>query len=347
MEKNVQKWVAIALKPLVTIVIAMIIGSLLILPSGTSPLEAYSVLLKGAFGSQSALFNTLMRTTPILFTGLAACVALKAGVFNIGTEGQLYMGAIAAALVASYCGFIPSILLIPACLLAAGLAGIAWSFIPALLKDKYGINLIITSIMMNNLAVLFTTYLASYVFMGDLPIPATPKIPEAAMLAKFSESSNLNVGFLLALAIAVGLYIIIYKTPYGYELRALGISERFTQYMGVNAKRKMYSIMFISAFIAALGGAEQTLGVNNMFISGFSPEYGFTGITVYLLGGKHPLGVIVSAIFFGALTNGAMQMEVMTNVSRDLIDTVQAVIIVMLAAEIVIQYKKKNKIVKA
>lgn len=331
------------LRPVITILVALFIGSLLVLPTGTTPVEAYLVLFKGAFGSRTAFMGTLVRATPLLFSGLAACIALKAGVFNIGTEGQLYLGGMASALTAYYCGALPGILLIPLSMLAAGAAGILWSVIPAILKQRYNINLIITSIMMNNLAVLFTVYLSSFVFKGNLPIPATPKIPEHAMLSKVSERSELNSGFFLALVISVILYILIFKTPFGYEIRALGISEGFTRYIGVDVGKKTFIVMFISAFIAGLGGAEQSLGINNMFISGFSPGYGFTGITVALLGGMHPFGVVVGAIFFGALTNGAVQMEVMTSVSRDLINTLQAIIIFLLAGEQLFRFKFKPK----
>lgn len=321
------------LRPVLTVITALVIGSLLVLPTGVSPLEAYRELLRGSLGSATAVLGTLMRATPLLFTGLSACIALKAGVFNIGLEGQLYLGAMAAGLVPLYLSGLPGWALIPLSFLAAGLAAVLWSLIPVLLKVRYGINLVITSIMMNNLGTLFTTYLASYPFKGDLPIQATQKIPEQAMLLKFSPYSSLNAGFLLALLLAVLLYFFMFRTPQGYELRGLGVSENFTKYIGVDVGKKTLSIMFISAFIAGLGGAEQTLGVNNMFIANFSPGYGFTGVTVALLGGMHPFGVIVGAIFFGALTNGAIQMEVMTNVSRDLINTIQAVIILLLAAD--------------
>lgn len=331
------------LKPVITVFIALLIGSLLILPTNTSPLEAYAVLFRGAFGSTNAILGTLMRATPLMFAGLAGCIALKAGIFNIGIEGQIYMGGMAAALLAYYCRALPGFLLIPVSLLGAGAAGMLWSVIPAVLKERYHVNLIISSIMMNNIAILFTTYLCTFVFVGDLPIPATPKIPTWAMLPKFSVRSDFNIGFFLAVVIAIGLYLLIYKTPFGYELRALGLSMDFTKYIGVNIGKKIYVIMFMSAFIAGLGGAEQTLGVNGMFISNFSPGYGFTGITVLLLGGMHPFGVIVGAIFFGALTNGAIQMEVMTSVSRDLINTLQAVIILLLSADQLFRFSMKRR----
>ncbi len=332
-----------ALKPVLSVLIAMVIGVLLILPTGTSPLEAYGQLFGGAFGSFSAFCGTLEKATPLLFCGLSACIALKAGIFNIGIEGQLYMGAIASALVAAYADFLPDFLIIPASLLAAGAAGMAWAVIPAVLKDRYQINLIISSIMTNNMAILFTTYLSSYLFKGDLPLAATPKIPPSAVLPPLVSTCNLNAGFILAMVIAVILYVVMFQTPFGYELRAMGLSEGFTKYMGVPTRKMLYVIMMASAFIAGLGGAEQSLGVNKMFISGFSSGYGFTGITVVLLGGMHPVGTVIAAIFFGALTNGANRMEVMTSVPKDLISTIQAVIILLLAAEEFLKFTAKKR----
>lgn len=341
---NISDRLMAVIKPTVTVLIAFIIGIFLIIPTGTSPMEAYRILFVGAFGNMNNILNTLARSTPLLFAGLSAAFAFKGGVFNIGIEGQMHMGAFAAALVGIYGAGLPAIILIPLCLIGAGIAGALWSIVPGIFKNKYGINIVISSIMMNNIATLFTTYLASYPFKGELPIAATYMVADAATLMRFSPRSELNMGFVIGLIIAIILYFLIFKTRFGYETRALGLNERFTSYMGVDITRKSMTIIIISAIIAGIGGAEQTLGVNYRFLSGFSPGYGFTGITVALLGGLNPLGVIIGAIFFGALTQGSVQMEVLTNISRDLISALQAIIILLLAAENIIKFKvKKNK----
>jgi len=341
---NISNKVMAVLRPIITVLIAFIIGIFLILPTGTSPVDAYRILFYGAFGNMNNILNTLGRSTPLLFSGLAAAFAFKGGVFNIGSEGQMHLGAFAAALVGIYGAGLPAIILIPLCLIGASIAAGLWSIIPGVFKNKYGINIVITSIMMNNIASLFTTYLASYPFKGELPIAATHKVAESAMLMRFSPRSELNIGFVIGIIIAIILYLIIFKTRFGYETRALGLNQRFTSYMGVDINKKSLLILTISAVIAGIGGAEQTLGVNYRFLSGFSPGYGFTGITVALLGGLNPFGVIIGAIFFGALTQGSVQMEVLTNISRDLISALQAIIILLLAAEGIIKFQiKKGK----
>ena len=324
-------------KPVITIIIALIIGVFLIIPTGTSPLEAYGALIRGAFGSSTSVLNTLERTTPLLFTGLGAAIAFRAGVFNIGLEGQLYVGAFAAALTGIYGAALPRILLIPACILAAMLGGVLWAVVPGMLNTKYSINLVVVTIMMNNIAKLLTNYLCTYPFKGELPTSATYKVGENALMTRFSARSEFNAFFFLGIIAAVLLYIMVYKTRFGYELRALGLNQRFTRYNGVNVKKKVLLILFISAMLAGICGAEQVIGANGRFIDAFSANYGMNGITVALLGGMNPLGAIVGALFLGTLNSGAVQMEVMTNVSRDLISALQAIIIMLLATQEIIR----------
>lgn len=330
---NKNKIIIDLLKPLLAIAASLLIGSLLILPTDTSPAAAYGALFEGAFGNFNNVCNMLARSTPLIFTGLAAAVAFKAGVFNIGVEGQLYVGALAAALTGICCQGLPRILLIPLCFLMAGAAGTAWAFVPAVLKGRLNINIIIVCIMMNSIGQLVTEYLATYPFKGELPFGATVKVGVNARLPRFIQTSELNIGILIAIALAVLLYIVIFKTSFGYECRAFGINPKFARYMGVDTGKKMLLVMAVSGFIAGFAGAEQVLGVNYRFISNFSPSYGFTGISVALLARHNPLGVVIAAVFMGILTQGAIQMEIMTTVSRDLISSVQAIMIILLAAE--------------
>ncbi|GHV95089.1 ABC transporter permease [Spirochaetia bacterium] len=340
MPELLQKYTMLLIKPVGTILIALMIGVLLIIPTDTSPWEAYSVLFYGAFGSPANFANTLARSTPFLFTGLAAAFAFRAGVFNIGIEGQMYLGALCAALMGVKGSGLPGFLLIPLCLLAAMVGGLLWSFVPGFLKAKFNINIVIVSIMMNNIAILFTSYLSTYPFKGELPIGATGKIAAEAMLPRLGNQSELNFGFIIGLLAAMILYIVIFRTRFGYEMRAFGLNERFTRYMGVDLVKKTLLVLFISGVLAGLAGAEQVMGVNYRFISNFSTGYGFTGITVALLGRLNPLGIIIGAIFFGAMNTGAVQMEVMTSISRDLISSLQAVMILFLAAEYFIKLPK-------
>lgn len=331
-------------KPIFAIIISLFIGALLIIPTGTSPIDAYIILFDSAFGTWQGFCASLASATPLLFTGLAASYAFRAGVFNIGIEGQLYLGAIAAALTGVYLSGLPAIILIPLCIIAAVAAGMALAFIPAILNVKLNINIFITCIMLNNVAQLFSNYLATYPFRGELPIGATLKIGNNAILPKLAGPMNdLNVGFIIAIILAVVLYIILFKTRFGYESRAVGISKTFSKYIGVDTVKKTLVIVMLSGGIAGLAGAERVMGVNYRYISDFSAGLGYTGITVALLARQNPLGCILTAIFFGVLNNGAIQMEVMTNISRDLITSVQAIMIVLVAANFAIEYKKKKQ----
>ena len=187
------------LKPVLTILIALTIGGVIIACSGYSPINAYSILVKGAFGSADGILETLAKATPLVFTGLAAAVGYKAGVFNIGVEGQLYMGAFAAAITGFYVGNLPAVIAIPLCVTAAMIAAVLWALIPGILNIRMNINIFIMFFMLNNMAVLLTEYLANGPFRGEIPAAVTSRIKPGAALYKFSVFSNLNIGFIAAI----------------------------------------------------------------------------------------------------------------------------------------------------
>lgn len=335
-------------RPLVTIVISLLIGMLFILPSGYSPMSAYGMMFKGAFGSSIGWLGTLAKATPLIFTGLAAAFASYGGCFNIGIEGQLYLGGLAAALVGHYCSGLPGFILIPLCLAAAMAAAVLWAIIPGILNNKLHINIFIMFFIFNNIATLFTEYLASFVFRGELVgVEATGKIAPQARFARFSNYADLNTAIVLAVAIALLLWFVQYKTRYGYEFSALGKNATFSEYIGINASKKSLLILSISAMIAGLAGAEQTMGVLGRFYPGFSDEYGFTGISIGMLANDNPLAVIIFAIFFGGLTNGGHQLEANSSISSDLVGVIQAIVIMFISADFLRRKVRKNKKEKA
>jgi simple sugar transport system permease protein len=333
-------------KPLFAIAVSLLIGALFILPTKISPIEAYIILFQGAFGSWDGIANSLAKATPLLLTGIASSYAFRAGVFNIGLEGQLYLGGIAAALAGVYLpASLPPSVAISLCIISAMAVGMIWAFIPAILNIKLGVGIFITYIMFNSIAQLFTNYLATYPFKGELPMGATYRINANAMLPKLAGQINdLNLGFVIAVVLSILLYILLFKTKFGYESRATGLSKTFSDYIGIEATSKTIIIVLISGAIAGLAGAEQVLGVNARYINDFSPGFGYTGIVVALLARSNPIGCIASAIFFGALSYGAMQMEMMTGISRDLAYTLQAVMTVCIAADFGLGYLSKLKI---
>ena len=334
---NVKNYVHIVLKPVMTILIALTVGGVIIACSGYSPLNAYATLMKGAFGSMDGIMETLAKATPLIFTGLAAAVGYKAGVFNIGVEGQLYMGAFAAAVTGFYVGGFPAVVAIPACLVAAMAAAVLWALIPGILHIRMNINIFIMFFMLNNMAVLITEYLANGPFRGEIPAAVTSRIKPGAALYKFSVFSNLNIGFIAAILLVIVLYIVFYKTKFGYECDALGRNPVFARYIGIHDKKKTLLLLVISAMIAGLAGAEQSLGAMERFYAGFSNDLGFTGISIALLANNHPIGVFIFAIFFGALTNGGLVMSASTDVPSDLITILQAILIMLISGDFVIR----------
>jgi len=343
MVKSLRKTAKLAVKPIVTISFTLLIGAIIIWNSGESPARAYGLLFSGAFGTVNGLMNTLAKATPLIFTGLAASLATIAGVFNIGVEGQLYLGAFAAAITGSYCAGLPSFLLIPLCILAAMAAAAVWGIIPGILNHKLNINIFIMFFMMNNMAALFTEYLANNPFKGELPDAATHKIDKAARLYQFSVYSDLNTGFLVAVIIAVLLWFVLKKTKFGYRWYALGLNRTFSEYIGIHTGRNALLVLLISSMIAGMAGAEQVMGNMGRFYANFSDNLGFTGISIGLLASNNPFGVLIFAVFFGALTNGGIQMAAGTNVPSDLIDVLQSLMILMVSADFAFHAWRKKK----
>ena len=339
----VKKIAGQAVRPLLTIAVSLLIGILLIIPSGESPLHAYAVLFGGAFGSYAGWLNTFARATPLIFTGLAAAVASRSGVFNIGIEGQLYLGALAAAMVGVTCGSLPPFLLIPLCLLTAMAAAVLWGMVPGLLNSKLGINIFIMFFMLNNMAMLLTEYLANGPFQGDLATASTARISQNAVLARFSRYADFNTGFFIAVAAVLLLWFIMYKTKFGYECSALGKNRTFSQYIGVHIKGKTLLVLAISSAIAGLAGAEQVMGVMGRFHADFSNQLGFTGISVAMLAKDNPIGVVVFAVFFGALNNGALQLAANSGIPSDLVNSLQAIMIIFISADFVVRTVRKTK----
>ena len=334
----------LVVRPLATIAVALVIGMFFIIPTGYSPLSAYAVMFKGAFGSSVGWMGTLTKATPLIFTGLAAAFASWGGCFNIGIEGQLYMGALAAALTGYYGSGLPGVLLIPLCLISAMAAAIVWAFIPGLLNNKLQINIFIMFFIFNNMATLLTEYLASGPFRGELAgVEATGKIASQARFMRFSNYADLNTGILIALALAVVLWFVQYKTRFGYECSAIGHNATFGEYIGIRYAPRSLAVLTISAIVAGLCGAEQTMGGLGRFYPSFSSDYGFTGISIGMLASNNPIAVVIFAIFFGGLTYGGQQLEANSTISSDLVGVIQAIIIMYISADFISRHVKRAK----
>lgn len=328
--------------PLIAVVAAFIVGGILILIIGDDPIVTYKLLIGSALSWPDGIGYTLFYATPLIFTGLAVLVAFRCGLLNIGAEGQLYVAAFATAWVGITFAHISAWLLLPLCFLAAILSGGFWGAIPGVLKARFGSHEVINTIMLNFIAVALVSYFTQYHYKtpGD-PIMQTTEIGGAAHIARlgrflpgFPERIPLNLAFILALLCCVLVYLFLWRTKWGYELRATGSNPTAAEYGGISIRKQIIIAMTISGSLAGMVGINEVLGYRYRYYDGFSASYGFTGIAVALLGRNHPVGVLLSAILFGMLIRGGIFVDAFTNnVTKDLVDVLQGVVILFVAAE--------------
>ncbi len=325
-----------ALGPGIAMLVALAAGSAVVWVVGESPVRVFVTLLRGAFGDGEKLAGTLLQATPILTCGVAACVALRGGLFNVGIEGQLFMGGFAAAWV-GFAFALPPGLHLAACLLAAGLAGAAWVAVPAWFRVRYDANEVVSTILANYIAVLLTSYLTIFVFKRPGGWSETPPILPTAYLPALFGFSRLNAGFPIGLALAGAAALVFRFTSFGYAVTMAGSAPRFAASGGIDVRRERLRVLLISGAVAGLAGGVETLGVHHRFMEGFAPGFGFDGLIAALLANGSPLGTIVTALFFGALRSGSLLLEVDTRASREIITVVQALIILCVSAEILVR----------
>ena len=330
--------------PFVSVAIAIGIGSLLIIASGQDPIAAFAALWQGAFGSQRALGETLLRSTPLMFTGLALAYGFRAGLFNIGAEGQLFLGGLAAAFVGIKVAGLPWAVSVPVILVSAAAAGAAWAFIPALMKARIGANEVITTMMFSYIG----KYLVSYLVTGPLSdksgIPQTVQLPPESMLPRlntflpFLQPTRAHAGVFVAIIAALVIWALLKYTPMGFEARAVGFNRFASEAGGISVSSTIIKSLCISGALAGLAGAVEVMGVYGRLFDSFSNGFGFTGIAVALLAKNHPVGVIAAALLFGALSAGAGTMQLEANVSQQLVAVIQAIIIFLVAAETIVTW---------
>ncbi len=318
--------------PLIAILLSFAIGAVIVLATGHNPLAAYAALLQGAFGSAAGIGRTLLYTTPLIFTGLAVAVAFRAGLFNIGGEGQLYIGAVTAAWLGVSLGFL-GLAAIPITLVACLITGFMWGSIPGILKARFGAHEVITTIMLNYVAINLAYYLAQYPLRQKGPIPGTETIDYAVRIPIITTAlGRANYGILVALLAVVAVYLLLWRTRRGFELRAVGLSPGAANYAGMKLGLNTILALAIGGSLAGLGGGVEILGVyGNMDVPWVS-NLGFNGIGVALLGRTHPVGVVFGALIFGALFSGAQEMQFATNVPLQLANVLLAVILLLVTA---------------
>jgi ABC-type uncharacterized transport system permease subunit len=334
------------LVPLLAVFTAVIVGGIVIAVVGGNPFFAYIGLVEGAFGSAKAWSETAVWATPYIFAGLAVAVAFKGGLFNIGAEGQLAFGAVVAALIGyalpGWLGIdLPAIIHIPLAVGLGALAGALWAAIPGALKAYTGGHEVINTIMMNYIALNLTSYLLNGPMRDPNPNNVSARTPEIALSARMPpifDGLRVHWGFILALVVAFLVWIVIWKTTLGFEIRTVGANPDAAKYAGVNVKRTIIISMALSGLLAGLAGTIEVTALNYRHELGFSVGYGFDAIAIALLGKTHPLGVVVAAILFAAMRNGATRMQFLTQIPVDVISVIQALILLFVAADAIIRY---------
>ena len=345
------------LSPLIAVIAAFVVGGIIVALIGDNPFHTFSLLIGNSFGSLKDIGYMLFYATPLIFTGLAVAVAFRCGLLNIGAEGQLYVASFATAWVGIKFGgtivnvfgtdvdyswmSLPAILLVPLCMLAAVVAGGIWGAIPGILKAKFGSHEVINTIMLNFIAIALVSYFTQYYYKvpGDAILQTAP-IGEAARIPRISQFIPgmpdfvpLSVAFLLAILMCVLVYIFLWKTKWGYELRAVGANPSAAEYGGISPKKQIIIAMTISGGLAGMVAIGEVLGNRYLYYHDFSGEVGFLGIAVALLGRNHPLGVFLAAIFFAILLRGGIFVDAFTEyVSKDLVEVLQAMVILFVAS---------------
>ncbi len=329
-----------ALLPVFATLAALLVGAFMLLALGANPFVAYGALLQGAFGSVNSIADTLVRATPLLFVGVGICIAFRGGVTNIGGEGQFVAGALCATLVGLLFPEGPALLIVPLALLAGALGGGIWGGIPGLLKAHFNVNEILSTIMMNQIAVQGMNFLLIGPLIDPIQLQRASRIPQTARLSAAFDlprlvPTRLHLGTFIAVVMAVLVYLLLWRTTLGYRIRAVGLNREAARYAGINVPRHI--ALALSGALAGLAGAIQVFGVNfRMFTdgsaTGFTGSAGFHGIVAALFGQLHPLGTIPAAFFFGGLLVGANRMQRAVQVPAALIVTLNGLVVVFVVS---------------
>jgi len=345
---NVKKYLQSAIGPVIAIIFSLIIGAIFIAVIGKNPVEVYIRLFSGTLGNSYGIGQVLFKATPLILTGLSVAFAFKAGLFNIGAEGQLLMGAFATAWVGFTFITLPAIILLPLSILAGILGGAFWGGIAGYLKARFGSHEVINTIMLNFIAAALVSYFVNEVFNIQATVH-TPEISPAAKIARFDSFLNLfkgspfNLSFLIAIIACAVFYLIFKKTTLGYEITTLGLNKFAAKYARMNVKRLTFLSMFISGGFAGLVGTNYVSGYKHYFELGFSEGAGYIGIAVALIAKNNPVGIILVSIFFGILEYGGLTVN--TIVPKELVTILQAIVILIVIIISKILEKKKFKFV--
>jgi simple sugar transport system permease protein len=350
------------LVPALAVFTGLLIGAIAIFASGENVFTAYGALFSGSFGSLGQIIEgfrtyfatgetrellrgiypfteSLVATTPYIFAALSVAVGFRCGLFNIGAEGQVLVGALCSAFVGYSITGLPAFIHLPLAILAGALGGAIWGMIPGYLKARFGAHEVVNTIMMNWIAFKLSDWLLNGPMKASGFRPVTPNIQATAELPRFfADPLRVNWGFVLALVVAWFVYWFLFKTTLGFEVRSVGANPDAARYAGMNVTRNFVLVMSLAGALAGLAGSAQVLGVDHWVGQGFSAGYGFDSIALALLGKSHPFGVVLAALLFGFLRSGATRMQSIAGIPIDIISIIQGLVVIFIAAPAIIRW---------
>ena len=342
-----------ALLPIFAALAALAFGALMLVILGANPLEAFSALIDGAFGSANALADTVVKATPLLLVGLGICISFRGNVINLGGEGQMIIGALVATALGLAFPDCPGKLMIPLAMLAGFLGGAIWGGIPGVLKAYFNASELLSTIMMNAIAVQLMNFLLSGPMIDPVQASKASKIPQTARLAKAFDllrlvPTRLHLGAFIAVVLAFLVYILLWRTTLGYRIRAVGQNPHASRYAGIDVKKQIVLALFLSGAFAGLAGAIHVFGVNHRMITdgsatGFTGSAGFNGIVAALFGQLHPLGTIPASFLFGALLVGANKLQRAVQVPSALITALNGLVVIFVVSSDIWRRRREQK----
>ncbi len=319
--------------PILAMLAALLIGAVVLLFLKVNPLTAYASIFTGVFGSMSGFTQSLVKATPLLLVGLGICIAFRASMINIGAEGQIILGALGATAWSLAFRNWPGWLLLPTTLIVSFMTGAAWGFVPGFLKARFRVNEILSTVMMNAIALQLMNLLIRGPLIDQAGVTAgtylaqSERLPEAVWLTRLVPQTLLHSGAILAVILAVVVYIFLWRTTIGFRIRAVGLNPDASRYAGVNVPAYQALSLTLAGGFAGLAGAVEVMGVHHRLLEGITSGYGFSGIVAALFGGLHPLGLIPASWLFGSLLVGADKMQRAVQVPSALIDTLLGLVV--------------------
>lgn len=329
---------------LLTVIVSMAIGAVIMLLLGYNPVEAYYQLFRGAFVGKLNFGTTLQKFVPLLLTAMAFALSSRVGVFNVGVEGELYLGAIAAAWVGYTFVGLPAPLHIFLCFAAAMIVGACWAYIPAALKCQWGVNEVCVTILMNYVAKYITSFLVNGPLSAKTGVPQTPTVSESVKLAQFMKPSQANMGLFVAIGVVIFMFWLMNRSTEGYKYTTVGMNAAHAEYVGIAPKRTVIRAMLISGAIGGIAGCIEVLGVYGYFLDNFSLNLAFDGMLAALIVKSDIKMVPIMAFFLAVLKSGALGMERYTGVPKSIIDTIIAIFIIFATMETLFAFLKRRKL---